>query len=56
MDFGDRLARYIDARRFGVLDVTSAADLHGHRLLRGLGVEPLERAYAGVERIDFEKV
>src|SRR5689334_7059273 len=41
MDFGDRLVRYTDARRFGVLDVTSAAELDGHRLLRGLGVEPL---------------
>jgi formamidopyrimidine-DNA glycosylase len=45
MDFGDRLVRYIDARRFGVLDVAAAADLEGHRLLRGLGVEPLLPAF-----------
>jgi len=45
MDFGDRLVRYIDARRFGVLDVAEAADLEGHRLLRGLGVEPLLPAF-----------
>src|SRR5262249_8757826 len=47
MDFGARLVRYTDARRFGVLDVTSAAELEGHRLLRGLGVEPLVRDFDG---------
>lgn len=39
--------RYIDARRFGALDVLAAAAEADHRLLRQIGVEPLEPAFAG---------
>ncbi|MBL8754418.1 MAG: hypothetical protein JNK15_14035, partial [Planctomycetes bacterium] len=35
MDFGDRLVRFVDPRRFGVLDVTDAAGSQTHKLLRG---------------------
>jgi formamidopyrimidine-DNA glycosylase len=47
MDFGDRLVRYVDARRFGALDAAPAAALPDHRLLRGLGIEPLDRGFDG---------
>ena len=47
MDFGDRLVRFIDPRRFGALDVTPAAALHAHPLIRDLGVEPLEAGFDG---------
>lgn len=47
MDFGSRLVRFIDPRRFGCLDVAAAAELSGHRLLQHLGVEPLDRAFDG---------
>jgi formamidopyrimidine-DNA glycosylase len=42
MVFDRRLVRYVDARRFGVLDVVASADLEHHKLLRSLGPEPLE--------------
>ena len=39
--------RYIDARRFGALDVLAAADEADHRLLCQIGIEPLEPAFRG---------
>ena len=45
MDFGDRLVRFVDPRRFGALDVTPGADLRAHPLIRDLGVEPLEPGF-----------
>lgn len=47
MDFGDRLVRFIDPRRFGVLDVAAAAALPEHPLLRDLGPEPLAAGFDG---------
>lgn len=32
---------YSDPRRFGMMDVVATADLHEHKLLRNIGVEPL---------------
>lgn len=46
MHLGDRLVRFVDARRFGVLDVVAAADLPQHKLLAHLGPEPLEPEFA----------
>ena len=34
---------YTDPRRFGVMDLVPAAELASHRLVKGLGVEPLGR-------------
>ena len=34
-----------DARRFGMMDLVPAAGLAGHRLLRGIGPEPLDAAF-----------
>lgn len=39
--------RYVDARRFGSLDVCATADLLTHPLLASLGVEPLDIAFDG---------
>ena len=47
MDFGDRLIRFVDPRRFGVLDACSADGLAAHRLLSRLGQEPLAAAFTG---------
>ncbi len=47
MDFGDRLLRFSDPRRFGMLDIVSGAEMAGHRLLRHLGPEPLQSAFNG---------
>jgi len=47
MDFGDRLVRFVDPRRFGALDVATADELTTHRLLRELGQEPLEPGFDG---------
>lgn len=47
MDFGDRLVRFVDPRRFGALDVVGGADLAAHALLRDLGQEPLEPGFDG---------
>jgi formamidopyrimidine-DNA glycosylase len=41
---GNRTLRFNDPRRFGMLDVLPVADLPQHRLLRGLGVEPLQQS------------
>jgi formamidopyrimidine-DNA glycosylase len=46
-DFGDRLVRFVDPRRFGMLDVSPNAELSTHKLLRGLGQEPLEAGFDG---------
>jgi len=39
---GARLLRYVDARRFGALDVHATADEAGHPLLAALGPEPFD--------------
>lgn len=41
MRFDRGTLRYVDPRRFGVLDVTTAAELSAHPLLARLGPEPL---------------
>ena len=47
MDFGDRLVRFVDPRRFGALDVAVGDERTSHRLLRDLGQEPLEPGFDG---------
>lgn len=47
MDFGDRLVRFVDPRRFGALDVVDGTALPNHPLLRELGPEPLEPGFDG---------
>ena len=47
MDFGDRLLRFVDPRRFGALDVADGTALHTHPLLATLGQEPLEAGFDG---------
>jgi formamidopyrimidine-DNA glycosylase len=46
LDDGTILA-FNDARRFGTLDYVPAARLNEHRLLRHLGLEPLDHAFDG---------
>ncbi len=46
LQFGGRLLRYVDARRFGALDVVAAADLATHPRLRQLGPEPFSAEFA----------
>ncbi len=38
---------YSDPRRFGMMDVTATAELHHHRLLKDIGVEPLGNGLNG---------
>lgn len=38
---------FIDPRRFGSIDLVRTADEDGHRLLAGLGPEPLDAAFTG---------
>jgi formamidopyrimidine-DNA glycosylase len=45
MDFGDRVLRYVDARRFGMLDVIEADRVGRHRLLAGIGREPFGKDF-----------
>ena len=45
-DAGDEV-RFNDARRFGMMDLVAEAELDRHRLLRGLGPEPLGNAFNG---------
>ncbi len=45
-DAGDRV-RFNDARRFGSMDLVAESDLAEHKLLRGLGPEPLDEAFDG---------
>ncbi|MEE9125588.1 MAG: DNA-formamidopyrimidine glycosylase family protein, partial [Planctomycetota bacterium] len=47
MDFGRYLLRYVDARRFGMLDVVPRQQLHDHWLIRDLGPEPLGNGFDG---------
>jgi formamidopyrimidine-DNA glycosylase len=47
MDFGDRLVRFVDPRRFGALDVCEAGALADHPLLASLGQEPLQPGFDG---------
>jgi len=47
MDFGDRLVRFVDPRRFGALDVATGDGLASHPLIKDLGVEPLEDGFDG---------
>lgn len=47
MRFGRRLLRYVDPRRFGMLDVVNDARAPQHRLLVGLGPEPLDPIFDG---------
>jgi formamidopyrimidine-DNA glycosylase len=47
MDFGELLLRYVDPRRFGMLDVVGANELQGHKLIRNLGPEPLSADFDG---------
>jgi formamidopyrimidine-DNA glycosylase len=47
MDFGDRLVRFVDPRRFSVLDHAAGDALGEHRLLKALGQEPLATGFDG---------
>ncbi|MEO6595223.1 MAG: bifunctional DNA-formamidopyrimidine glycosylase/DNA-(apurinic or apyrimidinic site) lyase [Planctomycetota bacterium] len=47
MDFGDRLVRFVDPRRFGALDVVERAAMATHPRLAGLGIEPLQEGFDG---------
>ncbi len=47
MDFGRCLMRYVDARRFGMLDVVPGRDLQSHWLIKDLGPEPLDESFTG---------
>jgi formamidopyrimidine-DNA glycosylase len=44
---GEVSLRFNDARRFGLMALTKAADLAGHKLLAGLGPEPLGPDFNG---------
>ncbi len=44
---GDVTVRFNDARRFGMMDLVAAEELAGHKLLKGLGPEPLDPAFDG---------
>lgn len=47
MDFGDRLVRFVDPRRFGALDVAEQEQLAQHPRIQDLGQEPLEAEFDG---------
>lgn len=47
MDFGELVLRYVDPRRFGMLDVVPAAEFAGHKLIVDLGPEPLGPSFHG---------
>lgn len=38
---------YSDPRRFGMMDIAETSKLHDHRLLKGIGVEPLGNELSG---------
>jgi formamidopyrimidine-DNA glycosylase len=44
---GDVALRFNDARRFGYMDLAAADELERHKHLKGLGPEPLDRAFDG---------
>jgi formamidopyrimidine-DNA glycosylase len=41
------VVRFNDARRFGVMDLMPAAEMASHKLLAGIGPEPLDDAFDG---------
>jgi len=47
MDFGDRLVRFVDPRRFGAPGAAPSSELASHKLLASLGQEPLEPGFDG---------
>lgn len=47
MDFGDRLVRFVDPRRFGALDVAEQQTFAEHPRIKDLGQEPLEPGFDG---------
>lgn len=47
MDFGDRLVRFVDPRRFGALDVVDGDRLDAHPRMALLGMEPLDHGFDG---------
>ncbi len=47
-DRGDEI-RFNDARRFGAMDLIDGAQLDEHKLLKGIGPEPLGNAFNGPE-------
>jgi formamidopyrimidine-DNA glycosylase len=47
LDDSGHAVRFNDARRFGMLDLTEESALHRHKLLIGLGPEPLDAAFDG---------
>lgn len=47
-DQGDEI-RFNDARRFGAMDLIGGEELNDHKLLNGLGPEPLGNAFNGPE-------
>jgi formamidopyrimidine-DNA glycosylase len=49
---GGQTVVYQDHRRFGMMDLVLADDLHNHRLLRELGPEPLGNEFNGVALSD----
>lgn len=53
---GNRTLRFNDPRRFGMLDLLPVADLLQHRLLRSLGVEPLQQGKKKAHRSDSATV
>ncbi|MEO0478323.1 MAG: bifunctional DNA-formamidopyrimidine glycosylase/DNA-(apurinic or apyrimidinic site) lyase [Planctomycetota bacterium] len=55
MHFGRWTARYVDPRRFGMLDVAATQHLERHRLLRSLGPEPLEDDFHGGYLFDITR-
>ncbi|MBI1777716.1 MAG: bifunctional DNA-formamidopyrimidine glycosylase/DNA-(apurinic or apyrimidinic site) lyase [Proteobacteria bacterium] len=46
-DDSGHVVRFNDARRFGMLDLTDEANLGRHKLLAGLGPEPLDASFDG---------
>jgi formamidopyrimidine-DNA glycosylase len=44
--------RFVDPRRFGMLDLCAPAELASHRWLRHLGLEPLDPAFDGRALLD----
>jgi formamidopyrimidine-DNA glycosylase len=47
LHFGPRVLRYVDPRRFGVLDVLHGEEAATHKLLAALGPEPLTKSFDG---------
>lgn len=47
MTLGQHHLRYVDPRRFGMLDVLHGGEADAHKLLRTLGPEPLDASFDG---------